>query len=97
MPASPFHHVALHVDAQTQAAIEKRIKEAGYTEPDTYVLEHGYCRSVYVTDPNGMIVEFVLDSAEAQKDADKWRRDARKELKRWLAGDHTVNNVYRGH
>jgi len=41
------------VDAETQAAIEARIAKAGIPAPDTYVLEHGYCRSVYVTDPNG--------------------------------------------
>src|SRR5271155_3576612 len=46
MPASPFHHIALNVDAETQQAIEKRLAAAGYKEPRTYVLEHGYCRSV---------------------------------------------------
>lgn len=95
MPESPFHHVALHVDKETQEAIEKRIKDAGYKEPQTYVLEHGYCRSVYVTDPNGMIVEFVYDSEEAMKDSEKWKNIAHDELKRWLDGDHTVNNTYR--
>lgn len=95
MPESPFHHVALYVDRDTQKTIEKRIAAAGYSEPDTYVLEHGYCRSVYVKDPNGMIVEFVLDDADAVKDAGEWRAKAGSELKRWLAGDHTINNVYR--
>ena len=57
MPFSPFHHIALNVDAKTQAEVEGRIKAAGMTEPRTFVLEHGYCRSVYVTDPNGLIVE----------------------------------------
>ncbi|MEZ5894031.1 MAG: VOC family protein [Parvularculaceae bacterium] len=97
MPASPFHHVALNVDAETQRALEKRIADAGFKEPDTYVLEHGYCRSVYITDPNGMIVEFVLDNPEATVDADQWKADAHKELKRWLAGDHSNNNTYRPH
>ena len=60
MPFSPFHHIALNVDGETQAEIEARIKAAGMKEPQTFVLEHGYCRSVYVTDPNGLIVE--LDS-----------------------------------
>jgi len=53
MAASPFHHIALAVNAETQAAIEERIAAAGMKPPDTYVLEHGYCRSVYVTDPMG--------------------------------------------
>jgi len=35
MPASPFHHIALNVDQETQEGIEKRIAVAGYTEPAT--------------------------------------------------------------
>lgn len=95
MPESPFHHVALLVDSDTQKSLEIRIEAAGYAAPDTYVLEHGYCRSVYVKDPNGMIVEFVLDDPYAVKDAGEWRAKSRSELKRWLAGDHTINNTYR--
>lgn len=95
MPATPFHHIALHVDAGTQKEIEKRIAAAGYKEPDTYVLEHGYCRSVYVVDPNGMIVEFVVDLPEAVERANEWRERAHSELKRWLEGDHANNNEYR--
>lgn len=95
MPFSPFHHVALHVDPEFQKAVEKRIADAGYKEPESFVLEHGYCRSVYVTDPNGMIVEFVVDDEQAIEDSEEWRRKARQELDRWLAGDHSNNNVYR--
>lgn len=97
MPFSPFHHVALHVDKDAQDEIEKRIKAAGYTEPEHFVLEHGYCRSVYVTDPNGMIIEFCHDDEAAMKDAPKRRAQAHAELKRWLAGDHRINNHYRRH
>jgi catechol 2,3-dioxygenase-like lactoylglutathione lyase family enzyme len=95
IPASPFHHIALHVDAQTQAEIEARIRAAGYKAPDTYILEHGYCRSVYITDPNGMILEFTRDEPAAlAKDAER-RATAHAELGRWLAGDHHNNNEYR--
>ena len=45
MPPTPFHHIALAVDAETQARIEARIAKAGIKPPDTYVLEHGYCHS----------------------------------------------------
>ncbi|MEI9963966.1 MAG: hypothetical protein WDM92_03955 [Caulobacteraceae bacterium] len=95
MPPSPFHHIALNVDAETQKGIEERLKAAGYKEPDTYVLEHGYCRSVYVNDPNGMIVEFTHDAPEVEQINRDRRADAHDTLKRWLAGDHTSNNVYR--
>lgn len=95
MPESPFHHIALHVDADTQAQIEARIRAAGYTEPETYTLEHGYCRSVYIKDPNGMILEFTYDAPSAAAlDADK-RASARADLARWLGGDHSINNTYR--
>lgn len=97
MPFTPFHHVALHVDTETQKDIEARIKAAGYTEPEHFVLEHGYCRSVYVTDPNGMIVEFCCDAPHALAKTEDRRREAHNELKRWLAGDHSINNFYRGH
>ncbi|NBD08300.1 MULTISPECIES: VOC family protein [Corallococcus] len=97
MPASPFHHIALNVDQEAQHGIEQRLRAAGYKEPELYVLEHGYCRSLYVKDPNGMIVEFTHDSPEAVKPAlvEVRRAKARQELARWLAGDRTSNNVFR--
>jgi len=95
MPFTPFHHIALNVDAETQQGIEKRLKDAGYQEPQSFVLEHGYCRSVYVTDPNGMIVEFTLDHPDAVNINRNALGKAHTELKRWLAGDHTSNNTYR--
>lgn len=95
MPGSPFHHIALHVDAKTQAALEQRIADRGYREPDTYVLEHGYCRSVYIKDPNGMVLEFTYDAPEALEGDAERRATAHAELSRWLAGDHRNNNMFR--
>jgi hypothetical protein len=59
------------------------------------VLEHGYCRSLYATDPDGMIVEFTVDRADVEQIAAARKKDAHAELKRWLAGDHHSNNTYR--
>jgi len=95
MPETPFHHIALNVDQETQQGIEQRLEAAGYTPPRTFVLEHGYCRSVYVTDPNGMIVEFTLDHPQADQIGRTRRANAHAELRRWMAGDHTSNNTYR--
>ena len=95
LPPSPFRHIALNVDGETQAEIEQRIRDAGYKAPQTYVLEHGYCRSLYVEDPNGMIVEFCHDDPAAAEGADERRRKAHAELKRWLAGNHQTNNTFR--
>lgn len=95
MPPTPFHHIALSVDKETQDGIEQRIAGAGYQPPQTFVLEHGYCRSVYVTDPNGMIVEFTRDHPDVEKiNRDQYAK-AHAELKRWIAGDHTSNNTHR--
>lgn len=94
MPPSPFHHIALNVDQATQDAIHKRLVAAGYREPDMYyVLEHGYCHSLYVKDPNGLIVEFTLDHPEVEKINAEQAGKAHRELKRWLGGDHTPNNT----
>ena len=95
MPFTPFHHIALNVDVQTQKDIEERIQKHGYKEPQTFVLEHGYCRSVYIQDPNGLILEFTLDAPNAASINATRRAHAHEELKKWLAGDHTSNNTYR--
>ncbi|MFM1885487.1 MAG: hypothetical protein RL026_644 [Pseudomonadota bacterium] len=95
IPESPFHHIALNVDAETQAGIEARIAAAGIQPPDTYVLEHGYCRSVYVKDPNGMVLEFTLDAPSADAINATRLSKAHDELKAWLGGDYTSNNTYR--
>lgn len=97
LPASPFIHIALAVDAATQAQIAGRIEAAGIRAPDTYVLEHGYCRSLYVVDPNGMIVELTCDAPDAVRpEAVAARRaTAHRTLREWLAGNHSSTNTYR--
>jgi glyoxylase I family protein len=95
IPASPFIHLALNVDTATQKELEARIEKAGLQPPQTYVLEHGYCRSVYVVDPNGMTVEFTNDDPRAAAGDAARKAKAHDELKRWLGGDHSTNNDFR--
>jgi glyoxylase I family protein len=92
---SPFRHIALKVDAAGQAELERRLQEANWKPDGTYVLEHGYCRSLYTEDPNGMLLEFTVDVPEVDDIAEVRRRDAHETLARWLAGDHAGNNMYR--
>lgn len=89
---TPFIHIALKVDAAAQERIEARLTAAGW---DSFVLEHGYCRSLYATDPDGMIVELAVDHPDAEAIAAARRRTAATDLERWLEGDHTANNTYR--
>jgi catechol 2,3-dioxygenase-like lactoylglutathione lyase family enzyme len=93
MPQTPFVHLALKVDQEAQAELEQRIKAAGLEA--TYTLEHGYCRSIYVVDPNGMTVEFTCDDPRASAGDEERKAKAHDELKRWLGGDHTSNNNFR--
>jgi glyoxylase I family protein len=95
MPPTPFHHIALKCDVETQNRVKERLTAAGYREPETFILDHGYCKSLYVTDPNGLIVELTVDAPDAHEIAASRRRDAHSELTRWLAGDRRSNNTYR--
>ena len=95
MPESPFSHIALKVDHDTQDGVAKRLADAGYESPATFVLEHGYCRSLYVRDPNGLLVELTADHPDVEAIAATRAATAHTDLANWLAGDHTSNNTYR--
>lgn len=89
---TPFIHIAVKTDRATQDRIEGRLRAAGW---ESFVLEHGYCRSLYATDPDGMIVELACDPDDYEAIAALRRRTAAADLERWLAGDHSSNNPYR--
>ena len=95
LPQSPFRHIALKVSEETQQEIHVRLQKASWKPEATYVLEHGYCRSLYTEDPNGMMIEFTCDAPDAAQISAARKLDARAGLKRWLAGDHTSNNTFR--
>ena len=89
---NPYVHVALSVDEAGQKEIGERLTAVGQ-EP--LVINHGYCTSMYCTDPNGLLLEFTVDHPDVAT-IDKIRRDrAHDDLARWLAGDHTSNNDWR--
>jgi glyoxylase I family protein len=95
LPATPptaFDHVALAATAELQAAIETRAGEAGFA---TRLIDHGYVRSLYVQDPDGVLLELTVDDPAALRDAAEHRATAHAELARWRAGDHRSNNRYR--
>ncbi len=92
---SPFIHVALNVTPDYQEAVIKRIENYGPAEGDFYILDHGYCKSVYVRDPNRMLLEFTTDANDLDEVIASRRETAHADLKRWLSGDHTPNNDVR--
>lgn len=94
-PRSPgFHHIALKVKPETYAEIDRRLAASGIARRQ---IDHGYCRSLYVSSPDGLRVEFTADPENAADIAVRRRADAHQALARWLDGDHTPNNLDRGH
>lgn len=89
---SPFRHLAMKVDAKTQDEIRDRIAAAGITEPQTYILNHGYCYSLYVMDPANLLIEFTVDHQDVDQINADQKAKAHAELARWLGGDHAPNN-----
>jgi catechol 2,3-dioxygenase-like lactoylglutathione lyase family enzyme len=92
VPFSPYRHVALLVDPESQDRIRERAEEA---RVDTFTLDHGFCKSLYLSDPNGLILEFTIDHPEIDKIDALRRENAHRDLARWLAGDHSSNNDWR--
>jgi glyoxylase I family protein len=88
-----LNHVALASTQDKQAEIRAALDAAAITHR---TVDHGYCVSLYVSDPDGLTVEFTADADDAES-INAWQRGvAHKELQRWLAGDHTPNNHVRG-
>lgn len=95
LPGSPFVKMALLVDASEQDAIEQRLVADPRTKAETFRRDHGYCRSLYTRDPNGLVVEFTVDTPDGRALAAHKREKAHADLRRWLAGGHTTNNALR--
>ncbi|MFN0028018.1 MAG: VOC family protein [Acidimicrobiales bacterium] len=89
-----LNHIALEVADADQSAIVARLEHAGVGHR---VVDHGYCRSLYVVDPDGLTVEFTVDAADVEQINAIRRADAHQELARWLAGDRHPNNNLRDH
>jgi catechol 2,3-dioxygenase-like lactoylglutathione lyase family enzyme len=92
-PHSPFVHLALKLaDASGQQQLQRKLSATGF---ETIVIDHGYCVSLYVTDPNGLNLEFTVDHPEAEKITAKRAATAHEDLRKWLAGDRSTNNEWR--
>jgi glyoxylase I family protein len=89
---SGFRHIALKVEQDHQDELIQKVKDANYPQDKWYFLEHGYCHSLYIIDPDGLIVEFCTDHPDVDKINAEQLGKCHDELKRWLGGDHTPNN-----
>jgi hypothetical protein len=88
-----YDHIAFKAEPETYEELKQRLERAGEKYRET---NHGYCKSIYVSSPDGLIVEFTQDPEDvAEIDAIR-RADAHSELARWLSGDRHTNNDLRG-
>jgi hypothetical protein len=86
------YHIALKASDETYAELKTRLNAAGEKFRET---DHGYCKSIYTTSPDGMILEFTCDPPDVAEIDALRRGDAHSELERWLGGDRRVNNQLR--
>lgn len=87
-----FNHVALTVDETTQSELRSRMEAAGLFN---FTIDHGYCESLYTMDPDGLRLEFAVDSANADQINAAQLKTAHSSLKAWMAGERASNNNVR--
>lgn len=94
-PTDPFdHHIACEVDGiETIRAVQKRAEDAGIAH---FVVDHGYCYSIYLVDPNNMHFELTTKVPATEAIMSEQRVTARATLNSWLAGKQIGNNTWRG-
>jgi catechol 2,3-dioxygenase-like lactoylglutathione lyase family enzyme len=88
-----FVHIALKVSQEVQDAIRDRCEREGIA---LQTLDHGYCTSLYVVDPDGLTLEFAKDHPRIEAINAHQVETAHASLARWQAGDTTPNNDVRG-
>ena len=92
-PDAIDHHIAMSVpDFEDLAALKAKLDEHGYQNCG---INHGFCYSLYVRDPNGMLVEFVGDAVNELEINESAAASAHQELAKWNNKDHSPNNLER--
>jgi catechol 2,3-dioxygenase-like lactoylglutathione lyase family enzyme len=87
-----FTHSAVAVSHEAQEHAKARLETAGLRP---YQIDHGYCRSLYVNDPDGMVVELTSDPPDIANIQEWQAITAHGTLSRWLGGDRAPNNDFR--
>lgn len=89
---SLFIHISLLVEASTQNEIEQRLIAA---DLKPFKMNHGFCQSLYIRDPNGLMLEFTVDHENADTMYAERAASASHDLDRWIRGDRVTNNPWR--
>jgi glyoxylase I family protein len=89
---SLFVHISFKVEKSTQEELRTRLEAAGQAP---FILDHGFCVSLYTKDPNGLTLEFTVDHQNAPAIAAEMASTAHSDMRRWMNGDRTTNNRWR--
>ena len=78
---SLVHHIALEVQGVERIeAFKQRLAGHGVACRE---IDHGYCRSLYFTDPNGLTLELTTNVQRSPADFAAFRRDGHATLAKW--------------
>jgi glyoxylase I family protein len=81
------HHIAVSVPAFDEIArLKSKFDALGYLNCG---IDHGFCYSLYVRDPNGMLLELVGDAANELELTGAGAEAAHDVLAQWSAGDYS--------
>jgi glyoxylase I family protein len=87
------HHLAMAVpDFDEIARLKAKFDEMRYPNCG---INHGFCYSLYVRDPNGMLVEFVCEPENELEINEAVAVAAHDELAKWQRGDQAPAHVGR--
>ena len=89
---SPFIHVAVTVTQELQDKVAKKIADLGVVH---FMIDHGFVKSLYMRDPDGLTFEMAVDPADYDEIMAWQAKTAHETLRRWNAGDYTPNNNFR--
>lgn len=89
---SLFVHISLLVEKSTQDEIAQRLADA---EMASFRMDHGFCQSLYIRDPNGLMLEFTVDHADARAIYETRAASAHADMQSWVSGGREMNNAWR--
>lgn len=90
--ASYITGIGLLVEPTTQKEIKNRLLAAGLKP---FMMEHGFCHSLYIKDPNGLTLEFSVDHEDSASIYAERASSAHRDLERWMSGERNTNNPWR--
>jgi hypothetical protein len=85
------HHVAVSVGEFGEISrLKAQFDELGYPNCG---IDHGFCYSLYVRDPNGILVELVNDAPNELEINEASARSAEAEFSKWRQADYSSSDL----